>query len=42
MFRSDYYKKCINKGITFYKSSLNVRILCGPNDGGWFDPIRPR
>lgn len=37
-----YYKKCINKDITFYESSLNGRILCGPNDGSWFDPIRPR
>lgn len=37
-----YYKKCINKNITFYKTSVSKsNIIYGPVDGGWFDPVRP-
>lgn len=37
-----YYKKCINKDITFYETSVSsANIIYGPVDGTWFDPIRP-
>lgn len=37
-----YYKKCINKNITFYENEIDSdKIIYGPVDGNWFDPVRP-
>ena len=36
-----YYNKAINKNIIFRQNSQSGKILHGPVDGYWFDPIRP-
>ncbi len=42
-YSNSYYHKAINLGITFYAVDENgKRVICGPYDGDWFDPIRPR
>lgn len=40
-YHGTYYNKGINKNIIFRQASSNGKILCGPVNGGWFDPIRP-
>lgn len=41
-YNAVYYKKCINKNVTFYKTSVsNANKIYGPVQGSWFDPIRP-
>lgn len=40
-YYSIYYHKGINRNITFRQSSSTGKILCGPVNGSWFDPIRP-
>lgn len=36
-----YYNKYINKNIIFRQTSSTGKILCGPVNGSWFDPVRP-
>lgn len=45
-YHSNYYnvdyKKCINKNVTYYKTSVSPsNKIYGPLQGYWFDPIRP-
>lgn len=45
-YHSNYYnvdyKKCINKNVTYYKTSVSAsNKIYGPLQGYWFDPIRP-
>lgn len=46
IYHSDYYNTDYRKGINldiniYYDDGDGKKLICGPYDGNWFDPIRP-